>query len=209
MTAATKTPTPKLAAVCAYCLRVTRLATSSACPIRHGWKAHGGSGGANGQEGSWHSGSCRGLSFPHLGQSSDGLFAAIADCDAWIARAEGKRAELEARPPLPYYKRDHNRKGSPVIDEVMVQPGAMSPPLSTSLSSAVWGQVAGLLADIASGPTAIAIFATRPVLFALANTCCIAQKGRAFQASSPKTFKPGWQRPGFFWLRCATRPARE
>lgn len=128
MNAATKTA-PKLAATCAYCLRPdTRLAAGSVCPIRHGWKAHGGSGGANGQEGSWHSGPCRGLSFPHLGQSTDGLVAAIADCDAWIARAEGKRAALDARPPLPYYKRDHNRKGSPVIDEVMVQPGDMSPP---------------------------------------------------------------------------------
>lgn len=117
----------KLAATCAYCLRpATRLAAGSTCPIRHGWTANGNGGGANGQLGTWHSGPCKGVSYPHLGLSTDGLVAAIADCDAWIARAEAQRAELDARPALTYCKRDHNRKGSPAIASVEVQPGALA-----------------------------------------------------------------------------------
>jgi hypothetical protein len=43
----------------------------------------------------------------------------------------------------------------------------------------------------------LAIDATALRYFAIAQKCCIAQKDCAFQASSPKTFRPGWQQPGF------------
>jgi hypothetical protein len=42
--------------------------------------------------------------------------------------------------------------------------------------------------------------ATSLTHFALAAICCIAQKGHAFQASSPKTSKPGQKWPGFFYI---------
>lgn len=78
------TAAAKLAATCAYCLRpLTRLAAGSTCPIRHGWTANGNGGGANGQLGTWHSGPCKGVSYPHLGLSTDGLVAAIADFE-WL-----------------------------------------------------------------------------------------------------------------------------
>lgn len=132
---------PKLVATCAYCLRPdTTLVAGQLVPARHGWKAHGGNGGANGQLGSWHSGPCKGMSYPHLGASAAGLEAAIADCDAWIARAVEARAALDGRPALPYHKRDHNRRGSPVVETVMVEPGAISPPpvQGTGARARVW-----------------------------------------------------------------------
>ena len=44
----------------------------------------------------------------------------------------------------------------------------------------------------------VAIHAIVPAHFALASICCIAQKGRAFQASSPKTSSPAGNGRAFF-----------
>src|SRR6185437_1781469 len=54
------------------------------------------------------------------------------------------------------------------------------------------------MAEKAKLALTVAPFATPGVLFALARCEHVQHMERAFQASSPKTSKPGRQRPGFF-----------
>jgi hypothetical protein len=44
----------------------------------------------------------------------------------------------------------------------------------------------------------VAFLATILSYFALAQNPCAKHTDPAFQASSPKTFRPGWQQPGLF-----------
>ena len=118
-------------ATCSYCLGLCALRPAGLA--RHGWSSSGGYGGANGQLGSFHTASCRGSSFPHLGVSPQGLDAFLDDVRNEIASAvlylDALTCEdFTRRPELVYYRRDHNQRGRPVVGSRMVKPGEVCSP---------------------------------------------------------------------------------